>query len=62
MDLPGASEHLGAFRAQFPQLTVVPVSAKRGTGVDEVKRLLEKRLAPAPEEEAPIQARQAINK
>ena len=60
MDLPGASENLGAFRAQFPQVTVIPVSAKKGTGIGEVKRLLEEWIVPASERETTIPPRQAI--
>ena len=62
MDLPGASENLDTFRTQFPQLTLVPISAKKGTGIGEVKQLLEKWIVPAPEEEKTIPARQAINR
>jgi GTP-binding protein len=62
MDLPGASENLGAFRAQFPKLTVIPVSAKEGTGIGEVKRLLEEWIVPASEGKRTIPPREAINK
>jgi GTP-binding protein len=61
MDLPGASENLVTFRAQFPQLTVVAVSAKTGTGIGEVKQLLEKWIVPASAEKKTIPPRQAIN-
>ena len=60
MDLPGASENLGAFRAQFPQLTVIPISAKKGTGIGEVKRLLEEWIVPLSKGETTIPPREAI--
>jgi GTPase len=62
MDLPGANENLGKFRAQFPQLTVIPISAKKGTGIGEVKQLLEEWVAPASERETTILPQKAINK
>jgi len=40
MDLPEAEGHLARFRERFPELTVVPVSAKQGLGIDQVKSLL----------------------
>jgi GTPase len=62
MDLAGASENLCAFRKRFPQLTVAPVSGKEGSGLDELKELLEEWLVPAPVKETTIPPRESINK
>jgi len=40
MDLPQAKENLRAFQKRFPQRIVVPISAKEGRGIGELKRLL----------------------
>jgi GTP-binding protein len=40
MDLPGASENLEALRKRFPSVEIVPVSATRGEGIEDLKRKL----------------------
>jgi GTP-binding protein len=40
MDLPQAEENLRDFRKRFPQRTIVPISAKEGRGISELKRFL----------------------
>jgi GTP-binding protein len=40
MDLPQAEENLRDFERRFPQRTVIPISAKEGRGITELKRLL----------------------
>src|SRR5438309_2950337 len=40
MDLPEAEENLRDFQKRFPQRTIVPISAKEGRGINELKRLL----------------------
>jgi GTPase len=40
MDLPQAKENLRDFQKRFPQRSIVPISAKEGRGISEVKRLL----------------------
>jgi len=40
MDLPQAKEDLRDFQKRFPQRTIVPISAKEGRGISELKRLL----------------------
>ena len=40
MDLPQARENLRDFQKRFPQRTIVPISAKEGRGISELKRLL----------------------
>ncbi len=44
MDEPGAEENLRLFRARFPKIDVVPISAELGEGIDEMKACLEKYL------------------
>jgi GTP-binding protein len=46
MDLPGAGSHLRQFKAKFRKTSVIPVCARDGEGVDRVKQLLAKFLAP----------------
>ena len=59
MDLPGADEHLTAFRIRYPRVEVVPISAEQGSGMDELRRILQERLivhgpmAPAEAPDAP---------
>jgi GTPase len=40
MDLPQAKENLRAIQKRFPQRIVLPISAKEGRGISELKRLL----------------------
>ena len=40
MDLLPAEENLRDFQKRFPQLTIVPISAKEGRGIGELERLL----------------------
>jgi GTP-binding protein len=40
MDLPEAEENLKAFRARFPKLTVLPVCAELGEGIDGIVKSL----------------------
>jgi GTP-binding protein len=56
MDLGEAKKNLEAFRARFPQLTIVPVSGKEGSGMRELKQLLEQWIAPALTKETAIAA------
>ncbi len=44
MDLPGAAEHLQAFRARFPEREVVAVAAKENDGIAELRRALDQWL------------------
>ncbi|MDB4317385.1 GTPase ObgE, partial [bacterium] len=41
MDLDGAEEKLGYFKARFPKVQVVPISAEMEEGLDAVKATLE---------------------
>ena len=40
MDLPGAEENLANVRKKFPKIDVVPVSAAKGEGIQELKKKL----------------------
>jgi len=45
MDLSGATENLAALRKRFSSIEIVPVSAIKGEGMEELKKALEKMLA-----------------
>ncbi len=45
MDLPAADENLSALRKQFPKIDLVPISAAKGEGIEELKRKLAGMLA-----------------
>jgi GTP-binding protein len=40
MDLPGATENLKALRKRFPSIAIVPASATKGEGIDDLKQKL----------------------
>ena len=40
MDLPNAQENLNALRKKFPKIDIVPISAAKGEGIDELKKKL----------------------
>ena len=40
MDLPGAKENLDALRKKFPKIDIVPISAAKGEGIEELKKRL----------------------
>src|SRR6266550_3606585 len=44
MDLPGATENLAALRKRFSSIEIVPVSAIKGQGIEELRKALEKML------------------
>ena len=41
MDLPGAEDNLRAFQQRYPELEVIAISAKSGSGIKELKRAIE---------------------
>jgi GTP-binding protein len=45
MDLPGANENLKALEERFPKLQILPTSAAKGEGIDDLKRALAARTA-----------------
>jgi GTPase len=46
MDLPDANENLNALRKKFTKIDIVPVSAAKGKGIDDLKKKLAKWLDP----------------
>jgi GTP-binding protein len=44
MDLPGAKENLKALQQRFPKLQILPTSAAKGEGIDNLKQALATRL------------------
>ena len=40
MDLPNAQENLNALRRKFPKIDIVPISAAKGEGIEELKKKL----------------------
>jgi len=40
MDLPGTKENLKALRGKFPKIEIVPVSAAKGEGIEDLKKKL----------------------
>ena len=44
MDLPDAEENLNGVRKKFPKIDIVPISAAKGEGIEELKKKLEKWL------------------
>ena len=49
MDLPGAKENLKAVQERFPKLQILPTSAAKEEGIDDLKQALAKRIT-GPEE------------
>ena len=49
MDLPGAKENLKALQKRFPKLQILPTSAAKGEGIDDLKQALATRIT-SPEE------------
>jgi len=49
MDLPGAKENLKALQERFPKVQILPTSAAKGEGIDDLKQALATRLT-GPEE------------
>jgi selenocysteine-specific translation elongation factor len=50
MDLP-ARENLEALRNRFPSIEIVPISAMKGEGIEELKATLAERLSDTGEED-----------
>jgi len=48
MDLPEAAKNLRDFEKRFPDRAIVPISAKRGDGMSELKRLLKEWIDQGP--------------
>jgi GTP-binding protein len=56
IDLPGAAENLEAVRRRFRSIEVVPVSAREGQGMPELKRKLEQWLVAEQEKSEAVAA------
>ena len=54
MDLPGAKENLNALQERFPKLQILPTSAAKGEGIDDLKQALATRLTGPEESSATI--------
>ena len=44
MDLEGAAENLEIFRARFPKIDIIPISAEGETGLDDLKQVLDNEI------------------
>ena len=53
MDLPGAKENLKALQERFPKLQILPTSAAKGEGIDDLKQALATRIT-GPEESVSV--------
>jgi GTP-binding protein len=40
MDLPNAKENLETLRERFPKVSIIPISAAKGEGIDTLKEAL----------------------
>src|SRR6476620_5929133 len=49
MDLPGAKENLKALQERFPKVQILPTSAAKGEGIDDLKQALATRIVGAEE-------------
>ncbi|MBC7980433.1 MAG: GTPase ObgE [Armatimonadetes bacterium] len=45
MDLEGSAEHLAAFKLRFPKVEVIAISAEQGTGLDDLKLVLDNEVS-----------------
>src|SRR5213075_214984 len=45
MDLPNANENLEILRQRFPRISIVPISAAKGEGIDALKKALTERIS-----------------
>jgi GTP-binding protein len=61
MDLPDASENLEMLREKFPKISIVPISAANGEGIDRLKEALAERMVTDRDISFPIKGGQAEN-
>jgi GTPase len=61
MDLTNANENLGTLREKFPKISVVPISAANGEGIDTVQEALAERMTGDRAISSPIKGGQARN-
>ena len=48
MDLEGAEENLVAFRARFPRVDIIAISAEKEEGLDDLKVMLDGEISQRP--------------
>jgi GTPase len=61
MDLPDANENLEMLREQFPKISIVPISAANGEGIDRLKQALAERITGDQDISFPIKGGQPEN-
>src|SRR5213594_1308845 len=61
MDLPNAKENLETLREKFPKISIVPISAANGEGIDTLKKALAERMTGDQDISSPINGGQAEN-
>jgi GTP-binding protein len=61
MDLPNANENLETLREKFPKISIVPISAANGEGIDTLKKALAERMTGDQDISSPIKGGQAEN-
>jgi GTPase len=61
MDLPNANENLETLREKFPKISIVPISAANGEGIDTLKEALAERMTGDEDISFPIKGGQARN-
>jgi GTPase len=61
MDLPNANENLEMLREKFPRISIVPISAANGEGIDTLKKALAERMTGDQDLSLPIKGGQAEN-
>jgi GTP-binding protein len=61
MDLPNANKNLGRLRERFPKISILPISAAKGEGIDALKEALAERMTGDGDILSPIKGGQARN-
>ena len=61
MDLPNANENLEVLRERFPKISILPISAAKGEGIDALKEALSERMAADQDIFSPFKSGQARN-
>jgi GTPase len=61
MDLPDANENLAMLREKFPKISIVPISAINGEGIDRLKQALAERMTGDQDISFPIKGGQPEN-
>src|SRR6266508_6178496 len=61
MDLPNANENLKMLRERFPNISIVPISAAKGEGIEALKEALAERMTADQDAAFPINGGQARN-